>query len=111
MQGSVWFYVICAIWAVAVVGALIRATRFTYMVEARSGRRPLRSGLPGFANVIPVALNIGVARDAETQGLRREVVKRLLMILGGFVAFALFLAVAGQGAAEAGLWPQARSTA
>jgi len=111
MQSSVWFYVVCGIWAIAVVGALIRASRISYEVEARSGRRPLRSGLPGYANVIPVALNIGVARDEETQGLRREVVKRLLTILGGFLAFALFLAVAGQGAEEAGLWPQARSTA
>ena len=111
MQGSAWFYVAAGIWAVAVIGALIRAARFTYMVEARSGRPLLRNGLPGFANIIPVALNIGVARDEETQGLRREVVKRLLMILGGFVAFALFLAVTEAGAAEAGLWPQARSTA
>lgn len=111
MQLGVWFYVACGIWAVAVVGALIRATRFAYLIETRSGRPLLRNGLPGFANVIPVALNIGVARDEQTQGLRREVVKRLLIILGGFAAFGLFLAVAGPGAEEAALWPQATSTA
>ena len=38
--------------------------------------------MPGFANVIPVALNIGVASDAETQEMRRLVVRRLMMILG-----------------------------
>ncbi len=88
---GVWFYVISGIWAVGVVLALIRATRMTYAIEARSGRPLLRNGLPGYANVIPVALNIGVAKDEETQAMRRALVRRLMVILGGLVAFGLFV--------------------
>lgn len=92
-----WFYVVCGVWAVAVVFTLIRATRLAYRVEERSGRPFMKAGLPGYANVIPVALNIGVAADAETQALRRGVVRRLLMIIGGFAAFWLFLVMADAG--------------
>jgi len=95
MQWGVWFYAICGLWAMAVVFALIRAARLTYRVEARSGRPFLRNGLPGYANIVPVAFNIGVARDAETQALRRQVVVRLLLILCGFAALWLFIVLAG----------------
>ncbi len=94
MELGIFFYVICALWAMTVIMNFIQATRICYAIEARSGRRPLRSGLPGFANVIPVAFNVGVAKDEETQALRWEMNKRLLIILGGFVIFFFFLSVA-----------------
>lgn len=88
---SVWFYVISGLWAVAVIALLIDATRLSYRIEARSGRPMMRHGLPGYANVIPTALNIGVAKDEETQAMRREMNRRLYAILAGFVAFGLFV--------------------
>ncbi len=90
---GVWFYVIAGAWAFGVILALIGVTRMTYAIEARSGRPLLKNGLPGFANVIPVALNIRVARDAETQAMRRAMVRRLMVILGGFIAFGLFVLI------------------
>lgn len=90
---GVWFYVVSGVWAVGVLLALIRVIRMTYAIEARSGRRPLKYGLPGYANVIPVALNLGVARDEETQAMRRRMNRRLGAILGGLIAFGLFVAL------------------
>lgn len=98
---GIWFYVIAGAWGIAVIANLIKATRICYAIEARSGRPLLRNGLPGFANVIPVAFNYGVARDEETQALRREMNKRLLVILGGFAAFWLFIALSGPEALPA----------
>jgi hypothetical protein len=95
MELGIFFYVICALWAMTVVANLIQATRICYAIEARSGRPMLRNGLPGFANVIPVAFNIGVAQDEETQDLRWQMNKRLILILGGFAVFFFFLRVAG----------------
>ncbi len=95
MELGIFFYVVCGLWAVAVIANLIQATRICYAIEARSGRPALRNGVPGFANVLPVAFNMGVAKDEETQALRWEMNKRLLMIAGGFVVFFFFLAVAG----------------
>lgn len=93
--GQVVFYIVCGLWALATIGVLIAATRICYMIEARSGRRPLRSGLPGYANLIPTALNLGVARDAETQAMRRRMNRLLLVLLGGLVLFYIYVAHSG----------------
>lgn len=84
MQVSVWFYVLCGIWAVAMIALLIKATRLCYRIEERSGRRPLKFGLPGYANVIPTAFNWRVARDAQTQAMRWRMNRLLIVILAGF---------------------------
>ena len=91
----VMFFVVSGLWGAATVVALIAAARLCYRIEARSGRRPLRSGLPGYANVLPVAFNLGVAGDAETQALRRRMNGYLLFILAGFGLFYLFAWSAG----------------
>ena len=95
MEAGYWFFLVSGLWGVAMVATLIDATRICYAIEKRSGTKPARSGLPAFANVVPVALNIGVAADAETQAMRRRMNMRLLVILGGFVAFWTFLRIAG----------------
>lgn len=89
------FFSLSALWGVSIVALVISAARLCYRIEARSGRRPLKSGLPGYANLIPVAFNLGVAKDGETQALRRRMIGRLLAILGGFGVFWLFLRAAG----------------
>lgn len=95
MQLGMWFYVIAGLWGMAVVANLIQATRICYAIEARAGRPLLKNGLPGFANIIPVSLNYGVPQDDETQAMRWEMNKRLLLILGGFVAFFVFVSLTG----------------
>lgn len=79
-----------ALWGVASIALLISATRLCYRIEARSGRPLLKHGLPGYANVIPVAFNVRVARDAETQALRRRMNARLIVIVAGFAVLHLF---------------------
>ena len=91
------FMALSGLWGVGVIGLLISAIRLCYRIEARSGRPLLggRAGLPGYANVIPVAFNFGVARDGETQALRRRMNMRLVAILAAFAAFWLFLKAGG----------------
>lgn len=95
MDSRILFYVISGLWGVAMVANLIAATRICYAIEARSGRPLLKNGLPGYANIIPVAFNFRVARDEETQEMRWEMNKRLLIVLVGFAFYALYLRLAG----------------
>lgn len=92
---GVIFYAVCALWAVATIAVLIAATRICYAIEARSGRRPLKHGLPGYANLIPVALNFGVAGDAETQAMRWRMNRLLLALLGGLALFYIYVMRSG----------------
>ncbi len=87
------FYVVAALWALAVILNLIMAARYCRAIEMRSGLPTPARGLPGYASIIPVALNRGVALDDETQALRWEMNKRLLTIIGGFVAFFIFVRI------------------
>lgn len=88
------FYLISGLFGMAIIVNLIFAARLCYEVEARSGRPMLKGGLPGFANIIPVAFNFGVAKDADTQDLRWQMNKRLLIVLGGFIFYVIYLRLA-----------------
>jgi hypothetical protein len=90
-QNPILFFTLSGVWAAVMIFMFITATRMCYAIEARSGRPMLKHGLPGYANVIPVAFNIGVAKDEETQRLRWRMNQRLLVILAGFVVFILLL--------------------
>jgi len=83
------FSVFAGLWGLAMVAVLISATRLCYRVEERSERLRNRTGLPTRAPWIQVILNAGVARDAETQGLRRQANLRFLAMLLGFAVFAV----------------------
>lgn len=90
VSGEQILYVLSGVWGVTIIGTLISATRLCYEIERRSGK--LKPGsLPRYANVVPVAFNIGVARDAETQSLRRRMNQRLLLIMLGFGLFSLIV--------------------
>lgn len=91
LQNPTVFFVFCGLWAVAMIAMFVSVTRLTYAIEARSGRPMLKGGLPGFANVFPVAFNVGVAEDEETQRMRWRMIQRLLVIGTGFVFFVLVL--------------------
>ena len=91
------FIGLSTVWGIASIVLLIMAARLCYRIEARSGRPLLkpRSGLPGYANVIPVAFNFKVASDDETQALRWRMNRLLIAILAGFALLYLFRWVAG----------------
>ena len=57
---------------------LITAIRLCYRVEERSEALRNRTGVPVNANIPAVMFNWKVARDAETQALRRRMNYRLL---------------------------------
>lgn len=87
-------------WGVAtVVVLIISAIRLCYEVEARSDALRNRTGVPMKAKFVQVIANWGVARDAETQALRRRMNNRFLVILAGFAVIwaALWSAGAFQG--------------
>lgn len=84
------FYVIAGLWALAVVMNLMIASRICAAIQHRSGMT-MQAGLPGFAAILPVAMNRGVAQDQETQDLRKQMNKRLWIILIGFAVFFFFI--------------------
>jgi hypothetical protein len=95
LENSTVFFAFCGAWALVMIGMWISVTRLCYAIEARSGRPMLKNGLPGFANVFPVAFNVGVADDVETQRMRWRMIQRMLVIAAGFVFFILVVRQVG----------------
>ncbi|MBO6727927.1 MAG: hypothetical protein JJ911_19870 [Rhizobiaceae bacterium] len=86
------FILVSGFWGLAMIVNFVDAIRLCYAVENRSGISGRQKwGLPTYANIWAVAMNRGVAQDNDTQELRRQMNRRLLIILGGFVFFALFI--------------------
>lgn len=83
------FYVLSGIWGIAVIGVFIQAIRLSYRIEARSPELLNRTGLPMRAQIFHTATNWKVARDPETQELRRKMNRLLLVCLAGMIAMAL----------------------
>jgi hypothetical protein len=79
------FYVITAVWAVAMLAIFIQAIRLSYRIEARSDGLRNKLGVPQKALLVHTALNLKVARDAETQELRRRMLLLLFLNLLGFM--------------------------
>lgn len=95
MDFGVLFYLISGLWASLMVVILISAIRLCYRIEARSEGLRNRSGVPAKAMILHAAMNWKVARDAETQAMRRAMNVRLLLVLGGMVLMALGLRLGG----------------
>ena len=72
----------------AAIVVFISALPHSYAVEARSDPSKARRRL-GYTNIWAVMLNIGIARDQETQAHRREVLKRMAFVAGMFAILAL----------------------
>lgn len=83
--GSI-FYIICGVWAIAVLAVFIQAIRLSYRIEARSPDLVNRTGLPMKAQILHTVTNWKVARDPETQALRRRMNRLLLVCLAGMIA-------------------------
>ena len=84
MDRGMLVYSLFGLWALAMVVILITAIRLCYRVEERSEALRNRTGVPVNANIPAVMFNWKVARDAETQALRRRMNYRLLTVVGGF---------------------------
>lgn len=95
MDAGMMFYPLCGLWALAVLAVFISAIRLSYQIEARSDALRNTSGVPRKAMILHTMFNWRVARDAETQALRRRMNQRLLVVAAGFALFAAALWYAG----------------
>ncbi len=87
------FYILSGLWATVLVVIFIKAIRLSYRIEARSPDLLNRTGLPMRAQLFHTATNYKVARDAETQSLRRRMNVLLLISLVGLVGMAVGLSL------------------
>lgn len=78
------FYALCGLWGVAMVAVFIQAIRLSYRIETRSPELKNRTGVPQKAALFHTVTNWKVARDAETQALRRRMNWLLAINLAGF---------------------------
>ncbi|ADV13655.1 hypothetical protein EN933_07370 [Mesorhizobium sp. M7A.F.Ca.US.001.01.1.1] len=78
-------YLLAGVWALAILAVFIQAIRLSYRIEARSPDLTNRSGFPRNAMMFHTVTNMDVARDAETQSMRRRMNWLLLIVLAGFV--------------------------
>ncbi|BCG95194.1 hypothetical protein [Mesorhizobium sp. 131-2-1] len=81
-------YLLFGVWTLAILVVFIQAIRLSYRIEARSPDLTNRSGFPRNAMMFHTITNLSVARDEETQGLRRKMIRLLLMVVAGFVVLA-----------------------
>lgn len=88
MTGSA-FYLLSGLWAVAMLAVFIQAIRLSYRIEARSPDLVNKTGLPMRAQIFHTVTNFKVARDEETQSLRRRMNQLLLICLAGMIAMAI----------------------
>lgn len=77
-------YLLCGVWALVMLAIFIQAIRLSYRIEARSPGLTNRSGFPRNAMIFHTVTNTSVARDEETQAMRRRMSRLLLIVLAGF---------------------------
>ena len=90
-------YLLPGVWALAMLAIFIQAIRLCYQVEARSPDLRNTSGIPRKAMMPHAVTNWNVARDAETQALRRRMNLLLLAVLAGFALLCLWIWWVRQG--------------
>lgn len=79
------FYWLAGVWAIVMLAIFIQAIRLSYRIEARSPDLVNRSGVPRKAMMFHTVTNLKVARDDETQAMRRRMNMLLLVNLAGFI--------------------------
>ncbi|BCG81076.1 hypothetical protein [Mesorhizobium sp. 113-3-3] len=82
------FYLLAGVWALGILVVFILAIRLSYRIEARSPDLTNRSGFPRKAMMFHTITNMKVARDEETQAMRRRMNGLLLIVLAGFAVMA-----------------------
>ena len=91
------FYMLAGVWALGILVVFILAIRLSYRIEARSPDLTNRSGLPRKAMMFHTIANMKVARDEETQAMRRRMNGLLLIVLAGFAVMAAGLHLVRSG--------------
>lgn len=91
------FYLLAGVWAVGILVVFILAIRLSYRIEARSPDLLNRSGYPRKAMMFHTITNMKVARDEETQAMRRRMNGLLLIVLAGFAVMAAGLHLVRSG--------------
>lgn len=89
------YYFLSGVWGIAMVTIFILAIRLSYCVEARSPDLRNTTGLPRKAMFVHTAFNRKVARDPETQVLRRRMNVFFLLNLLGFALIWIWLGLSG----------------
>jgi hypothetical protein len=84
-------YLLPGVWALAMLAIFIWAIRLSYKIEARSPDLHNTSGIPRKAMLLHTVTNWNVARDDETQAMRRRMIVLLLAVLAGFVLLCLWI--------------------
>lgn len=84
-----YFYILCGLWALGILAHFVWAIRLSYRIEKRSPDLVNKSGIPQRAQMFHTVTNWKVARDAETQALRRRMNMLLLACLAGMIAMAV----------------------
>ncbi|MGX5849610.1 hypothetical protein ACWGTO_21285 [Mesorhizobium sp. PL10] len=82
------FYLLAGVWALGILVVFILAIRLSYRIEARSPDLTNRSGYPRKAMMFHTITNTNVARDVETQAMRRRMNRLLLIVVAGFAVMA-----------------------
>ncbi len=80
------------------IGIFILAIRLSYAIEARSDPKKAKA-LFGYTNIWAVALNWRVARDAQTQSMRKRLLVYLAIIAALFAVMAVSYAALGRASA------------
>lgn len=93
-----WFGIFAGVWGIAMVIVFILAIRLSYRIEARSEGLTNRSGIPRKAMIFHTVFNLKVARDPESQAMRRRMLRLLAVNAVGFIL--LGIAIALRGAAQ-----------
>ena len=86
MGSELPFALVTGGWGVVMITIFIMAIRLSYRIEARSPELENRSGVPRKAMILHTITNWKVARDAETQGMRRRMNRLLMVNRLGFLA-------------------------
>lgn len=82
-------YWLAGVWAVAMLAIFIQVIRLSYRIEARSPDLVNRTGIPRNAMIFHTVTNWNVARDEETQAMRRRMNGLLTANLAGFILLGL----------------------
>jgi hypothetical protein len=84
-------YLVPGVWAMAMLAIFIWSIRLSYKIEARSPDLHNTSDFPRKALLLHTVTNWKVARDDETQAMRRRMILLLLAVLAGFVLLCLWI--------------------
>ena len=88
-----WVGQLISLSAIGSLVLFIMATRMSYRIEARSEGLRNTSGLPRNAMLFHTVTNRGVARDAETQAMRRQMNLMLLAAVAILAAMGISVSV------------------